>query len=257
MKMNRFCFLVCLFIINNLLLSQSIKTDPAQYDSLFIAAMLDAQNPTPDKIYDGLTIIEGNPDLIDTLIDGERHILVVSWKSHESWYTDPGQKDSTGIYPLWVTVAPQVKLKCEEYFETLPDPVMRLNQLLGLQPTSEEVFFLEAWVKPGDLWRPCPDNETDDSECGLNLPDDVTPEYRQWFNNTRATQYVDCSDTMFVYSGINEGYPWTQLGYTYDWNPSNETNIGLSEFVLPANKYFYVRGKYLTDEYCALGRSHK
>ena len=30
-------------------------------------------------------------------------------------------------------------------------------------------------------------------------------------------------------------YPWTQLGYTYDWHPANTSAIGLSEYVLMQN----------------------
>jgi len=30
---------------------------------------------------------------------------------------------------------------------------------------------------------------------------------------------------------VPNGYPWTRLGYTYDWNP-NSPEVGLSEYIV-------------------------
>lgn len=213
--------------------------------SLFTAAIIDAQNPEPNEVFRELTTIEGNSDLIDTLINNEKHVLMVSWKSNPEYFCDEGYYN-TKKYDIWVTLAPSLRDSCIHFFKTQKDPNMRLRQLLGLQPFTIETFFLEIWVKPDDLFRPCPDNETNDSFCGLNLPENVTPEYRKWFNDTRAIQYTDCSDTIF-----NEfGYPWTQLGYTYDWSPENSSHIGLSEFIIRRNSAVYIRSKQLTLNYC-------
>lgn len=225
-----------------------IKEKVSTLDSLFALAMIDAQNPDPSEIYRGLTVIEGNNNLIDTTINDEKHILMVSWKLNPKYYPKTG-KYETGEYDIWVTAAPFIKDSCEHYYRTLKDPIkvnMRLRQLLGLQPFSVETFFLEVWVRPDDLFRPCPDNETDDTYCGLSLPETVTKEYRRWFNHLRAVQYNDCTDTTFQ----EFGYPWTQLGYTYDWSPNSKNNIGLSEFVIKREATIYVRGKYNTGAYC-------
>lgn len=218
----------------------------AELDSLYARAMKEAQNPSPQKIYNQLLPIEGNQNLIDTLINGERYVQMVSWKSHPSYYSKKGI-DSTQNYDIWVTAAPIIKDSCRNFFKTQKDPIMRLRQLLGLQPFTKETFFLELWVKPSDLYRPCPDNETTDTVCELNLPSDVTEAYRTWFNHTRAVQYNDCTDTEFH----EYGYPWTQLGYTYDWSPENPSHIGLSEFVIRRHVNVYVRGKYRTEMYCS------
>jgi hypothetical protein len=207
--------------------------------------MLDAQNPEPLEINHQLTRIIGNNSLIDTLINGDRYILMVSWKANSKWFPKSGQYN-TDKYDIWVTAAPQIQEKCKEFFRTQKDPYMRLRQLLGLQPFTIETFFLELWVPPSALYRPCPDNETDDTACDLNLPVNVTEDYRKWFNHTRAFQYNDCSDTTFK----EFGYPWTQLGYTYDWSPDNPGNIGLSEFVIKRNNDVYVRKGSPTRLYC-------
>ncbi|MGS2725374.1 hypothetical protein ACU8DI_02110 [Psychroserpens sp. BH13MA-6] len=213
---------------------------------LFEAAMVDAQNPEPHEISHQLINLETDPNLVTKTINGIRHIKVVSWKLNPAWYPDSGKfNDSSRV--IWVTIAPIIKDSCISFHKTYKDANMRLRQLLGLQPLTVETFFLELWVKPEDLFRPTPDNETNDHTCGLNLPQNVTPEYRQWFNNTRAFQYNDCTDSIFS----EYGYPWTQLGYTYDWSPDNPSNVGLSEFVIKKNSDVYVSGKYSNKLYCA------
>lgn len=213
----------------------------------FSRAMLDAQNPKPEEIVDSLTVIAGNPNLVDTIIAGERYVLVVSWKACPDWFQISGTLDTLKYY-TWVTVAPEVQRRCRGFF-TDPnekDPVMRTRKLLGLQPYTIENVFVEIWVKPDDLFRPCPDDGTADPACELNLPSTVSPEHRAWFNGTRAVQYVDCSDAAF---GKN-GYPWTQLGYTYDWSPTNPHHVGLSEFVIRKGSVVQYRAKPATRKYC-------
>ena len=223
------------------------KDEIATLDSLFSTAMQEAENPTPEKINYNLRPIVGNPNLIDTLINGELYVKMVSWKSDSTLIQDLG-KYNTGNDDIWVTAAPIIKERCIGYYKNLNDPVMRLRQLLGLQPFTDETFFLEVWVRPIDLFRPCPDNGTEDTSCDLNMPETVTSEYRKWFNNLRAVQYKDCSDTTFH----EYGYPWTQLGYTYDWSPDNPSHVGLSEFLITRNTEVYVRGQYGTEKYCTI-----
>ncbi|MDG5490315.1 hypothetical protein [Psychroserpens sp. SPM9] len=212
---------------------------------LFKAAMLDAQNPEPSEIYNHLINLETDKNLLDTIINRERYIKMVSWKLNPKWYPKKGKFNNENRV-IWVTAAPIIQDSCKSFHKKYKDPNMRLRQLLGLQPFTVETFFLEVWVKPSDLFRPAPDNETNDSSCGLNLPNDVSSSYRKWFNDTRANQYKDCTDSIFD----EYGYPWTQLGYTYDWSPDNPTNVGLSEFVIKENSNMYVSGGYPNKVYC-------
>ena len=215
--------------------------------ALFEAAMIDSQNPEPHEISNTLLNLETNKNLIDTTINGERYIKMVSWKLNPAWYPEKGKfNDSSRV--IWVTAAPILRDSCRSFYSKPNlDANMRLRQLLGLQPFTPETFFLELWVRPQDMFRPAPDNETNDNTSGLNLPSDVTASYRKWFNNTRAFQYNDCKDSLFD----QYGYPWTQLGYTYDWSPDSKTNMGLSEFVIKENTEMYVSGKYSNMEYCS------
>ncbi len=184
-----------------------------------------------------------NKSLIDTMINGERYILTVSWK-HSNYYCpknlDTAQVLNTGPYDLWITVAPELKNKVKGTAKK--DIDLRLEQMLGLPPDSGYyVSFFEFWVRPEDMYRPCPDNEISDKSCKLAFPANVSPEYVTWMNAQRISRFFG--------GDPKARYPWTELGYTYDWNPSNEKHFGCSEFVIKQNSTIYQRHFYSTLEY--------
>ena len=99
------------------------------------------------------------------------------------------------------------------------------------------------WVKPDDLFRPSPDPEVSDHEAELDFPVSenflrITSEYNKWFCKQKCKSY-----------GRN-GYPWTRLGYTYDWgNPDSE--VGLSEFVIRKGAKVKINSVIKTERYCS------
>jgi len=222
--------------------------------SLYQQAMEIAMYPTESKVYKNLTqIIPENKDLIRKKIDGENYILVATWGP---WTQKTGPvsmdtffetyKDSTyfnsgdpNFNPIWVTVAPELlkRMKKEKY----ENADLRLAQLFGMPPNTKGKYFVEFWVKPGDLFRPCPDNEITDRQCDVCLSKKTDSSYVAWINNQRINSYYQCD--------LNNEYPWTQLGYTFDWNPENKSNIGLSEFVVRKNSNMVVNAVYTTEEY--------
>jgi hypothetical protein len=185
-----------------------------------------------------IAITDQNTDLIWKIINNEKYILVTSWKQDIKFY----KLDTfynTGNYPIWVTTAPELKKRF--HTEAVKDTVLRLKQLLGLPPNSTYNYFVEFWVKPEDLFRPCPDNEITDSKCETCFPQETDSIYIKWFNDNRISRFYNCN--------LQNQYPWTQLGYTYDWSPKNKKHIGLSEFVIKANKNIYVKAISTTSEY--------
>ncbi|MBK7588301.1 MAG: hypothetical protein IPI22_08170 [Bacteroidetes bacterium] len=75
----------------------------------------------------------------------------------------------------------------------------------------------------------------------LSSKDSTDNDYIQWFNTSRIDRYYA--------NGLYNQYPWTQLGYTYDWHPKNKSHTGVSEFVIGKNKNIYVHKSYTTEEY--------
>jgi hypothetical protein len=235
---------------------------PAGLQAQYSSAVADARTVTPSEISRYLTPINNeNPNLIwENGVVGSR-LLVVTWLGDAGKYYrcgDPGGCSGNTAcieggecpgyrYDSWVTVVPEIK----NYFGgAVPQP-LRIAQLLGLPPEAavaggpnEYKYLLEMWVSPQDLFRPCPDSEISDTACETGFPTDafrtldannkvrvtagpgygVFKTYSSWFNSQAGYSY-----TLGSYP-----YPWTRLGYTYDWGSSN--HVGLSEFVLHGRK---------------------
>lgn len=120
---------------------------------------------------------------------------------------------------------------------------MRLNQLLGLPPTSSYSYFLEVWVKPEDFFRPCFDPSIVATSCTFKPTDqDVArKDHMSWLYKYMVDSYSD--------PDVMKRYPFSHLGYTYDWNKKNKCHVGLSEFVIGRNKNVYIRKVYTTKGY--------
>jgi hypothetical protein len=219
-----------------------VETTPRSEIVLYQQAIAEAMSPDSSKIcFDLVPINKKNNKLIWKTIGGEEYLLVVTWKQNVNYYKPylDSAFYNTRSYPIWVTTAPQLNERMKN--ENANDVDLRLKQLLGLPPNSVYSYFVEFWVKPEDLFRPCPDDEISDKSCSLCFPPNTDSTHIIWINSNRIDRYYQCD----LYSN----YPWSQLGYTYDWNPDNKTHVGLSEFVIDANKNIVVKAIYTTSEY--------
>jgi len=193
-------------------------------DAHYLAAIQDAATTDPADISRELTAISNhNPNLIWDEGPAGRRVLVVTWTSWNGYDELVGQ-DTTLSREVWVTVVPELQDFAADQSRSLPELELRVRQLLGLPGDAVKDRFVELWVAPADLFRPSPDPEISDQEAELDWPQagdflTVAQEYITWFTSLMSLSYGP------------DGYPWTRLGYTYDWgNPCS--NVGLSEFVI-------------------------
>jgi len=222
--------------------SCSISDLTLENKKLYQKAIADAAYVQKTEIYNHLTTInKENKNLVWKTINNENYILAVTWKTAVDYYKPylDSANYNVGNYPIWVTIVPDLLNFMQN--DKSKDKTARLKQLLGLTPTGEYKYFIEFWVKPEDLFRPCPDKEITDSACQTCFPPSVDSEHKQWINNLRAESYSACD--------LYNQYPWTQLGYTYDWNKKSKTHVGLSEFVISKNSKIIVKQIYTTQEY--------
>jgi len=241
--------------------------DPqAEYNT----AVQDAMIMTVAKISKKLTaIVPENTNLIwENDVPGTR-VLVATWIGSQvacQNYIDPttpgckaGQECQNYGYNSWVSVAPELKNLLGRY-----PTLLRVAQSLGLPPpaatqTLENTCILEIYVSPADLFRPSADPEVSDHEAELAFPadgfrkfddtiiiysempcdpsycDNCTASgkcgmtsYRKWYSNRRTYVYSQTS--------VNSPYPWTALGYTYDWGNPVPPHYGVSEFVINSGR---------------------
>jgi len=161
-----------------------------------------------------------------------------------------GQQSTTR--EVWVTAVPEVQQRCKAF--TDPDLELRLRQLLGLQPDAKEQFFVTMTVRASDIFRPaanpitttewpCADHDKDET-CGEFFPTWAGNDHIKWVANQMLTSYIISDSHNGAYS-----YPWTRLGYTYDWKPGAD-RYGASEYVIRPGSVINILDKKRLGPYC-------
>ncbi|MEI6559597.1 MAG: hypothetical protein WCO00_14435 [Rhodospirillaceae bacterium] len=151
----------------------------------------------------------------------------------------------------WITVEPELKALCRG---TPPERVIdQLHKLLGLKPAvpadAEGKFVLMTIAGPQrtgpagiGVFRPCANPDPAATSCGNTL---AGPEaFTRWFAETLISSYK--LDPAIEGSG----YPWTRLGYTYDWDPAASSPRGAQEYVVPKGTRVVIRKIVPAQEYC-------
>jgi hypothetical protein len=188
-------------------------------EQMYEQAIDDAMVAKPSEIYSGLTpIVETNLNLSWQGESRNKSVLVVTWTKYESSYP-VGETVNTTWGDTWVTVVPEIKTFFKNHVDPDSNLTLRAKQLLVLPPNTSNLYFVELWVNTQSLFRPTLDNEINDTVAQLTFSSSATAAYKEWFNNN------------IIYSYFPPRYPWTRLGYTYDWGNSG-SHVGLSEFVL-------------------------
>jgi hypothetical protein len=198
----------------------------------------DARTAEEREIYRNLTpITESNMALTWDENNSSNIVLVVTWTGWDG-YVNQTNKTMNLSRETWVTVYPEVQNFIKQ--NDLPEEKcsLRLEQLNGLPPRNSKKWFVELFVSPQDLFRPSPDPEINDTQAQITFPENVSTEHLNWVNNLKNSSY-----------GSN-GYPWTRLGYTYDWAGNNQNHVGLSEYVIRKGSLVKIHNTISTGEYC-------
>ena len=126
--------------------------------------------------------------------------------------------------------------------------------LLGLPAGGGRDVFLSVWIDPAELFRPCAAPEVDSPTCPLSAPlaadgadvywscGDEDDLHQQWLCKTWTERYGA--------SNASQRYPWTALGYTYDWGDLNDP-VGATEFVAPAGTPVTLEAMVSNEAFCA------
>lgn len=211
-----------------------------------------------------VAIAPWNNDLI--WLDAQKsRVAMVSWMP--KWAVDRFYKPNlgkpfqtstiSGVY-IWATIVPQIKMFAQNYLKN-PIPnvplAQRLKQYLGLPNSEDEYFFVELWVRPQDIFRPCVNTDIIGNACipdpnanqmpatYKNVFDYVPhePAYKKWFIERKNSTYTGSAP-----------FPWTRLGYTYDWGSKDSKKVGASEFVIKQGATVLIHSITPTNDYPAL-----
>ena len=220
----------------------------SEHETAYRQAVEDARVATAAEIVSDLAaLMPDNPSLRWRYDDGTTRVLLVTWTGWDGYVGQEEQVVPLGV-DVWSTAYPDVRDFAWNSGLTGEALEMRLRQRLGLPPDSQKHYVVEMWADLRDVFRPAPDPEVTDRQAELDFPQSdqyvtVAPAHRAWFESLEAQSYGEW------------GYPWTRLGYTYDWAPE-ESLVGFSEFVIRQGAEVLVESVMSTEEYAQQGNQH-
>ncbi|NVO05872.1 MAG: hypothetical protein HXX19_08060 [Rhodoferax sp.] len=206
------------------------------------AALADAAVASPAKVQP-----------LRALPAGER-VTMVSWVTAQ---LAPCAKDAlpcamqVGADRLWVTLAGEVQAVCQSWGLKGDALRSRIEQLLGL-PTNSPVQYRKTQfvlleVARTQVERPClgvTENAAGQPVCTIDLQASTAPEMQHFVGQQMAAAYV-------MDNPKGPGYPYTRLGYTYDWAADAKPgHYGASEFVVAPGSTAKAVRIMATDDYC-------
>jgi hypothetical protein len=212
--------------------------------ALYEAAIADAAIASPRKVSPLMPLPAGG------------RVRVVSWVTENRTPCKPPETacaTTTPPAPIWVTLAGEVQARCRAWGMRGDALRQRLEQLLGLPldppPQFRKARFVTMEVARERLDRPClgiDETKPLSPVCTVGIQANRAPDVRDYVLRQMADSFV-------VGGPGGPGYPFTRLGYTYDWSPVNArpNRYGASEFLVQANTPATVILQQDTDAYCA------
>ena len=183
-------------------------------------------------------------------------VSVVSWVTESRTPCKPPDTACAWVTPtdrIWVTLAGEVQARCRAWGLKGDALRQRIEQLLGLPmdpPTQfRKARFVTMEVARERLDRPCLGLDESNSQrpvCTIDVQASRPVEMRDFVLRQMADAFVTDNSK-------GPGYPFTRLGYTYDWNQTNAApnHYGASEFLVQASTPASVIAQQATDAYCA------
>lgn len=249
--------------------SVQAQAGPIAIPPAYWEAVEDARTPEPQEVFRELTAITRQSRGLSW--DDQGRVLVVTWADWAGYTQNVGSR-LIATRDVWVTAVPDLQRFCKAYTPTAEIPLAaRLSQVLGLPPEpaaqSAHRQVVEIWVDPQFLFRPSPDPEITDHEAELTFRPDsefvsVPIAYQHWFYAQYDQRYQYQGQPIAIDGAAPPSalpYPWTQLGYTYDWGDRADwatldgdrpAHVGLSEFVVRQWSPIAVQATHPVNDYC-------
>lgn len=244
--------LIALFAIASLIAFEGCKKDkdvPAVTDlnQLYANAISDAMITEDIERIDTLWPISNtNSRLQWKTVNGKQYVLMATFMRFPASYPE-GDSITTTWGDAWLFAPQQMKMRIGGSFKAgiAADTLTRICQLLGLPPVNSHTntHIAELWVPVDSLQRPAGNPDIRTTAANEILIGTATPAYTNWFNN-----YIIYAYYHTLTSATDFHYPWTRLGYTFDWAPGSR-EVGLSEFVLRAKTGCWVNKTRTASNY--------
>lgn len=169
-----------------------------------------------------------------TTWDDEGRVLLCTWHNYPDSYPK-GENVTIEWGPVWAFTDKEMGSHADE-LDKAQDPEMRLKQLVSFAPDSEHTTVTGFWVKPESVKRPAYQSDPTVGDMTVSFGENVDEEFKKWFDDNTLSSY------------FYGAYPWTRLGYTYDWMDNN-TEYGMTEFIVENKAELEVEFTETTEEF--------
>lgn len=199
------------------------------HDILYQQAVRDAAQVSADKVYPLVCMDKKDPQMQWI---GDQAVLVI-WHNVPHIYPED-QEIQIQTQVIWAVSLKELQNKYNR--EKPSNCHERLCQLFGLPKDHAYDYFSVISVDPKNVKRPAYTWQPDRQTVFVTFDETANESYRAWFRENE------------IKSMQGKGYPWTRLGYTYDW-ANNGSRYGLTEFIIQKGALVHVLKTYTNQEF--------
>ena len=224
-------FIAVFFALKNIVIM-----NPVSDKSAYEIAVEDAVFAEKDEIETLVSITKDSP-MVTWNEDGTK-VLVLSWHKYPESYPD-GSSFVCEYGEVWTFTDKEILSWYQANNEGVTDWNLRLKQVIGLPEDKEYTHFTAFWADPDELIRPAYQTDITMQLSESDLDGSGLGEYEEWFDGNTLWSYFDSA------------YPWTRLGYTYDW-ADDGVDYGLTEFIILPDSTVEVEWTVSTEEFISM-----
>ena len=202
-------------------------------EELYALAVKDAAIAEEDEIKPLVSLTRNDP-LVTW--DDQGRVLLCTWHSYPDSYPEGEMVTAEWGY-IWTFTDKEMDIYAGELAKS-EDAVMRMRQLISIHPSKTHSTVTGLWVDPSDVIRPAYQSDAANGSMTTACVEgeEVDESFKAWFDQNILDSY---------YYG---NYPWTRLGYTYDW-ADNGKEYGLTEFLIKQGAQAEVAFTETTSEF--------
>lgn len=227
----RFVFIMMIVFMAAMPAGCATKSETARSpEDLYRDAVRDAAFADDDEILPLVSLVESDP--MTTWQDGR--VLLLTWHNYPDSYPE-GENVTIQWGPVWVFTDKEIASHAEE-LQKADDAEARLKQIISFAPDSEHSTVTGFWVDSRNVKRPAYQSDPTIDAMSNSFDENVDENFKAWFDDNTLWSY---------YYGA---YPWTRLGYTYDW-ADNGTEYGMTEFIVEDGAEVTVEFTETTEEF--------
>ena len=216
------------------------KNAETDNDELFRRAVRDAVFIDEDEV---LPLVNISKDDDNVLWDGERVLVAFMHKYPDSY--PAGEEIELKWGNVWCVSACELYKWIQDNGDGVEDWTLRLHQVLGMPTTKGYTTITALWVDADLLYRPA--NVTDPNAK-------MTATYQSTGDEEFDKMYKQWFDGNIIWSYFDSAFPWTRLGYTYDW-ADNGRDYGVSEFLIFSGEKATVAYTYNVEDFVTYAKA--